>query len=82
VIERRGTGGGAFRLMYSRFLEEGGYGAGAALCATAAARWTALAEAFRAASEEDQPRSELWSAVGAAARACAEAEERLWSALG
>ncbi len=22
VIERRGTGGGAFRLMYSRFLEE------------------------------------------------------------
>jgi hypothetical protein len=82
VIERRGTGGGAFRLMYSRFLEEGGYGAEAALCATAAERWTALAEAFRAASEVDQPQPELWSAVGAAARGCAEAEERLWSALG
>jgi hypothetical protein len=82
VIERRGTGGGAFRLMYSRFLEEGGYGAEAALCATAAERWTALAEAFRAASEVDQPQPELWSAVGAAARGCAQAEERLWRALG
>ena len=25
VIERRGTGGGNFRRMYSRFLEEAGY---------------------------------------------------------
>ena len=30
VIERRGTGGGAFRLMYSRFLEEAGRARGAA----------------------------------------------------
>ena len=30
VIERRGTGGGAFRLMYSRFLEEAGRDGGAA----------------------------------------------------
>ena len=30
VIERRGTGGGAFRLMYSRFLEEAGTARGAA----------------------------------------------------
>ena len=30
VIERRGTGGGAFRLMYSRFLEEAGASRGAA----------------------------------------------------
>ena len=39
VIERRGTGGGAFRLMYSRFLEEAGRPE-APLAAEAAARWT------------------------------------------
>ena len=42
VIERRGTGGGAFRLMYSRFLEEAGRPE-APLAAAAAARWTELA---------------------------------------
>ena len=42
VIERRGTGGGCFRLMYSRFLEEAGR-AEAPLAAEAAARWTELA---------------------------------------
>ena len=50
VIERRGTGGGAFRLMYSRFLEEAGRPE-APLAAEAAARWTELAAAFHAASE-------------------------------
>ncbi len=45
VIERRGTGGGAFRLMYSRFLEEAGRPE-ASLAAGAAARWTELASAF------------------------------------
>ena len=54
VIERRGTGGGAFRLMYSRFLEEAGR-AEAPLAAEAAARWTELAGAFHAASESDEP---------------------------
>ena len=58
VIERRGTGGGCFRLMYSRFLEEAGREE-APLAAAAAARWTELAEAFRLASESDEPRPEL-----------------------
>ena len=80
VIERRGTGGGAFRLMYSRFLEEAGYEE-ASLAAEAAARWTALARAFKAASESEDPLPPLWSSVGQAAAACAEAEERLWTAL-
>src|SRR5439155_13065807 len=39
VIERRGTGGGCFRLMNSRFLEEAGR-TEAPLAATAAAPWT------------------------------------------
>lgn len=80
VIERRGTGGGAFRLMYSRFLEEAGR-AEAPLAAEAAARWTDLADAFKAASEHDEPDPSLWSDVDLAARRVAEAEERLWSTL-
>ena len=55
VIERRGTGGGAFRLMYSRFLEEAGRPE-APLAAEAAARWTELATAFHSASEGERPR--------------------------
>ena len=42
VIERRGTGGGNFRLMYSRFLEEAGYD-DSSLAAEAAEDWTSLA---------------------------------------
>lgn len=80
VIERRGTGGGCFRLMYSRFLEEAGREE-APLAAEAAARWTELAEAFKAASESDEPRPELWAAVGAAAEAVLSAERRLWTSL-
>ena len=64
VIERRGTGGGCFRLMYSRFLEEAGRDE-APLAAEAAARWTELAEAFKAASESDEPGTGLWAEVGA-----------------
>ena len=67
VIERRGTGGGNFRLMYSRFLEEAG-SRGAPLAADAAASWTALAEALLAASEADGPEPELWSRIGARGR--------------
>ena len=80
VIERRGTGGGAFRLMYSRFLEEAGRPE-APLAADAAARWTELAEAFHAASERDDPAPQLWHEVDLAAHRVAEAEQRLWTAL-
>jgi hypothetical protein len=80
VIERRGTGGGAFRLMYSRFLAEAGR-AEAPLAATAAARWTELAEAFHTASESDEPDPALWAGVDAAAERVAAAEAQLWTAL-
>jgi hypothetical protein len=80
VIEKRGTGGGNFRLMYSRFLEEAGYEE-APLAARASAAWTALAAAFLDASESEDPEPGLWNAIGEAAASCAEAEERLWSAL-
>jgi len=80
VIERRGTGGGAFRLMYSRFLEEAGRPE-APLAAGAAARWTELATAFHAASERDEPEPGLWREIDAAARRVAEAEQQLWTAL-
>jgi hypothetical protein len=80
VIERRGTGGGNFRLMYSRFLEEAGYSE-ASLCAEASARWTTLAEAAHAASESDEPRPELWSGLQAEAERVLAAEGELWRAL-
>lgn len=80
VIERRGTGGGAFRLMYSRFLEEAGRPEGP-LAAEAAARWTDLATAFHAASERDDPDPALWRQIDAAARRVAKAEDRLWTTL-
>jgi hypothetical protein len=80
VIERRGTGGGNFRAMYSRFLEEAGYEE-AGLAAEASSRWTALAEGLRDCSEEEAPRGELWSAVGASAAAVLAAEEALWESL-
>lgn len=62
VIERRGTGGGGFRLMYADFLEEA-----AAFCPEIAARglsgrmreiggaWTRLALALKDASERSKP---------------------------
>jgi hypothetical protein len=80
VIERRGTGGGNFRLLYSRFLEEVD-SPQARLAGEAAADWTALAEALHAASEADEAEPELWAAVAERAGAVLEAEERLWSAL-
>jgi hypothetical protein len=81
VIERRGTGGGCFRLMYSRFLEEAGRDAEASLAAAAAARWTELAEAFRLASESDEPESGPWREVDRRAKSVAAAEHRLWTEL-
>ena len=80
VIERRGTGGGAFRLMYSRFLEEAGRPE-AGLAADAATAWTDLANAFHTASEHDDPDSDLWRQIDVAANRVAEAEERLWTSL-
>jgi hypothetical protein len=80
VIERRGTGGGAFRLMYARFLAEVGREE-AGLAAAAAARWTALAEALRQASESEQPDADAWARVGRGTDAVREAEHRLWDAL-
>lgn len=81
VIERRGTGGGAFRLMYSRFLDEAGRPEGARLAEAAAAAWTELAGALQAASESDEAEARLWREVDSAANAVASAEQRLWSAL-
>lgn len=82
VIERRGTGGGNFRPMYSRFLAEVGRTGEAPLAAAAGERWRERAAELFAASEIDEPDPERWTAVGAAAEAVLEAEERLWDALG
>jgi hypothetical protein len=80
VIERRGTGGGNFRLMYSRFLEEAGYPQ-SQLAAKAAALWTSLAEALLEASELNEPEPALWAEVSEGARSVLAAEEALWPAL-
>ena len=80
VIERRGTGGGNFRAMYSRFLAEAGY-AESELAAEASALWTGLAGALHAASELDDPEPAAWSRIADAAASVLESEERLWSAL-
>ncbi|MGH2966603.1 MAG: BtrH N-terminal domain-containing protein [Solirubrobacterales bacterium] len=80
VIERRGTGGGNFRLMYSRFLREVS-NEHAGLAAEAAAGWTSLAAALLAASESDEPTPSLWFPVRAEAARVLDAEERLWPAL-
>jgi len=80
VIERRGTGGGNFRAMYSRFLAEADYPE-AGLAAEASARWTDLAGALHAASELDDSEPAAWSRISDAAARVLEAEERLWPAL-
>jgi hypothetical protein len=80
VIERRGTGGGNFRHMYSRFLAEAGREE-AGIAAEAAAGWTALAEALLRASDAEAPDPAHWSLIGERARAVLESEERLWPAL-
>jgi hypothetical protein len=80
VIERRGTGGGNFRKMYARFLEEAGYEE-SRVAAEAAEDWSRLAIAARTASEPDEPDAEHWKALSAEAERVLDAEERLWAAL-
>jgi hypothetical protein len=80
VIERRGTGGGNFRLMYSRFLAECDRDE-ARLAAEVAAGWTELAGTLLAASELEAPDPVLWGLAGRQARAVLDSEERLWAAL-
>ncbi len=80
VIERRGTGGGNFRLMYARFLAEAGRDE-AEIAAEAAAGWTSLAGDLLAASEDEQPDPDQWARIGERAATVLEAEERLWPAL-
>ena len=80
VIERRGTGGGNFRRMYSRFLEEAGFEQ-SRIAAEAADDWTRLAIAARTASEPERPDPEHWKAISEEAQRVLDAEERLWSAL-
>jgi Butirosin biosynthesis protein H, N-terminal/Domain of unknown function (DUF4872) len=80
VIERRGTGGGNFRRMYSQFLEEAGYEE-APLAREASDDWTRLALAARTASGPDQPDPGHWKALSEEAARVLDAEERLWAAL-
>jgi hypothetical protein len=81
VIERRGTGGGNFRLMYSRFLAEAGYEPESALALEASTRWTDLAGALERASEQREPDPAVWARVGELAQAVLAEERRLWEAL-
>ena len=81
VIERRGTGGGNFRLMYSRFLTEAGEEEGADLASQAAANWSALANAFREASEKETPDRSAWQRIGEQSQVVLTAEEALWNRL-
>ena len=80
VIERRGTGGGCFRPMYGRFLAEAGRPE-ASLALAAGERWTELADAFKVASESENPEPTLWRRVDASAGEVLEAERALWAAL-
>ena len=80
VIERRGTGGGNFRKMYSRFLEEAGYEE-AALPRRPRTTGAALAIAPPAASEPDDADPAQWRELSAEAVKVLDAEERLWAAL-
>ena len=85
VIERRGTGGGNFRRMYSRFLEEAGYEE-SALAQEAAGLWTELATAAREASEGRDGDETLadpaqWQALAEGAASVRDAEKELWERL-
>ena len=82
VIERRGTGGGNFRLMYSRFLGEVG-SPQAPVAAEAAERWSGpWPRALHEASRGGRARGRACGRRSRTARRrCCETEERLWPAL-
>jgi hypothetical protein len=81
VIERRGTGGGNFRLMYSRFLAEAGFEAQSRLALDASTRWTELAGLLQRASESEEPDYETWKLIGEVADVVVADETRLWESL-
>jgi hypothetical protein len=85
-VERRGTGGGAFRRLYADFLDRAADSA-PALPADAPARmheiaadWTAVGETLREASEADDPETMEPALVDASesVRELADREERLY----
>jgi hypothetical protein len=80
VIERRGTGGGNFRAMYARFLEEAGYEE-SALARDASERWTALAIGAREASGADEADPAQWNGLADQAASVRDSERALWDAL-
>ena len=83
VIERRGTGGGNFRLMYSRFLAEAGYrGRGRAGRRRGRALDRPRLARSSAPARSDEPDPAVWARVGERRGRGAEAEQRLWDALG
>jgi hypothetical protein len=81
VIERRGTGGGNFRAMYARFLDQAGYTEPARRAALASACWTALADGLREASEQQRPEPRTWERIGELTHKVLQAEDRLWRRL-
>ena len=87
-VERRGTGGGAFRRLYADFLASLGTGAGldpalAERTRAVADEWTALAETLRRASECEDPTERAANFERAADRAAdiADAEASLFADL-
>lgn len=87
VIERRGTGGGAFRHpMYSSFLRQAETWLpelvemhAADRMAAIGQQWTALALTFKSISERDTP--DGFEEAGAIAREIAKAEAAFWTSL-
>ena len=82
VIERRGTGGGNFRLMYSRFLDEVATRARRPRGRGGAAAGRLGNAALQAASEPELPDPGHWSLVAQTAGDVLDVEERLWPAAG
>ncbi len=80
VIEKRGTGGGNFRALFSRFLEEVGRPE-AALAAEAASLWSDLAGEMFAASESKVADPTGWARIAEGAARVLKVEERLWETL-
>ena len=87
VIEKRGTGGGNFRAMYSRFLGEvaeaglADVGEEAGIAEQASEAWSALAGDLREASESEAADAGEWKRISARAAAVLALEEELWPRL-